>query len=494
MTTKVPRWRRSAVLSLLLAAPIPAQANDVLDLLAGAAALVPSIGAGAVSAAVCTVTGGAYSPFVRGAGLGSGHDAYDDKFYYPKAVPGIGMLIGGYESLIADYVSSAGGPDSRSLYLDDEARVEKNRYARPGAIRPPVAALEKYVYEKIIPKGDSSVPAQLAGGLLMPIPLAIAGQVENVAVGALECGAAGGLQSFRQLKSWMTGSSEPVVGPGRRTMLESVRKFGRDFQAAKWEHGPLFQPTRYALEDEELQDSKYRTLSAVNLKAADGSNVHGWLSASRKPNGLWIVFFHGNAGSLPDRYPQIEAMSAMGFNVLAIDYRGYGASEGYAGEEALYQDGQSALDFVLGLGVHPTDIVLMGGSLGAAVAIDVASKNDLPFAALVIGSPFSNVPEMAEFMGGQKMLVLGFLKDHVRPRFDNVAKIPGIRVPMYFELNEYDPHIPYSLQKRVAEAAAAEKHVRVIDDLPEHTEFTPKIFGDLKRIASTRNVRLSSLP
>ena len=61
-----------------------------------------------------------------------------------------------------------------------------------------------------------------------------------------------------------------------------------------------------------------------------------------------IIVLHANAGNIGHRMPIVKILNvALGFDVLALSYRGYGLSEGVASEKGINLDAQTALDYVL---------------------------------------------------------------------------------------------------------------------------------------------------
>ena len=52
--------------------------------------------------------------------------------------------------------------------------------------------------------------------------------------------------------------------------------------------------------------------------------------SARRPT---MMFFHGNAGNIGFRLPNAQKMFALGYNVLQVEYRGYGDSDTVAPSE-----------------------------------------------------------------------------------------------------------------------------------------------------------------
>ena len=85
-----------------------------------------------------------------------------------------------------------------------------------------------------------------------------------------------------------------------------------------------------------------------------------------------MIFFHGNAGNIGTRLPNIEVMvKVMKCNVLIVAYRGYSNSEGTPSEEGLKLDAEAALEWAQSR-KDINQIFIFGRSLGGAVAIQLA--------------------------------------------------------------------------------------------------------------------------
>ncbi len=111
----------------------------------------------------------------------------------------------------------------------------------------------------------------------------------------------------------------------------------------------------------------------------------------------------------------------MGFAVLAIDYRGFGRSDGELPSEAqAYDDAQAAWQHLRLLEPDPRRRFAYGHSLGGAVAIELATRND-DVAGLIVESTFTSMADMAEKMGYGNFPI-GLV---LTQRFDSLAKVRG---------------------------------------------------------------------
>jgi pimeloyl-ACP methyl ester carboxylesterase len=117
----------------------------------------------------------------------------------------------------------------------------------------------------------------------------------------------------------------------------------------------------------------------VQLRAADGTKIvslFGKGIASREqPASFTLLFFYGNGMCMADCLSVFNQFRNLGFNVITADYEGYGMSGGTASEPGCYAAADAAYDYLLTRkDVDPNRLVATGWSLGAAVAIDLASR------------------------------------------------------------------------------------------------------------------------
>lgn len=131
----------------------------------------------------------------------------------------------------------------------------------------------------------------------------------------------------------------------------------------------------------------------VWITAADESRLHALhLPAKGAPRGV-VLFLHGNAENLSSHVHAVRWLPAQGYGVLALDYRGYGRSEGRARIGSVHEDAQSALDW---LAQHvadpPVPLIVYGQSLGGSIALHLVARAPQRgrIAAVVAESAFSS--------------------------------------------------------------------------------------------------------
>ncbi|MFZ5559960.1 MAG: alpha/beta hydrolase [Pseudomonadota bacterium] len=130
----------------------------------------------------------------------------------------------------------------------------------------------------------------------------------------------------------------------------------------------------------------------VWIDSTDGLRLHGWfLKAQGEPRAT-VVFLHGNAQNLTAHVLYVDWLPAAGYNVLIVDYRGYGRSPGRPSRQGLFEDARAAWFYALSRqDVDPQKMILLGQSLGGATALSLAGREKLPgLRAVVAESAFSS--------------------------------------------------------------------------------------------------------
>src|SRR5208282_4491381 len=84
----------------------------------------------------------------------------------------------------------------------------------------------------------------------------------------------------------------------------------------------------------------------VWITAADGTRLHAWWVPNANAKFTFLAF-HGNASNIANRAPTYEFLRDTPANVLALEYRGYGHSEGKPTEAGLYLDAEAAYQYLV---------------------------------------------------------------------------------------------------------------------------------------------------
>jgi hypothetical protein len=197
-------------------------------------------------------------------------------------------------------------------------------------------------------------------------------------------------------------------------------------------------------------------LDPVRVEAitADGVTLVGWrMGDPSDTSGRWLLMFHGNGGDISNgsRQEHYAALRRLGLHLLTFDYRGYGESAGDPSEAGVYRDADAAYAYLREtLGVPPERVLIFGHSLGAAVAVDLASRVEVR--ALVLEGAFTSVPDV-----GQRTYFFVPVRLMARNRFASDEKIGRVTVPKLFLHATHDEVIPYDLGERLFALAPGPK-------------------------------------
>lgn len=247
------------------------------------------------------------------------------------------------------------------------------------------------------------------------------------------------------------------------------------FLPAKYPQGMWDVQNIHANKDQivpKIEDCEFYTI--------DGVKLHGWFCTPHKngapvPADRVLLYFHGNAGNITNRYDKITYLMELPVKVFIIDYRGYGKSEGKPSEKGLYRDARAAWDYlVTQRDIRPNRIVIFGKSLGGAPAIDLAAR--VSPAGLVVQSTFTSIPDMAAAV----MYVPRFL---VSNKMDSINKIGFVSCPKLVIHSPADEVVPFEMGKRLFEAAREPKQFLEVPDCPHNETYVRagKVYWDTMR-------------
>jgi fermentation-respiration switch protein FrsA (DUF1100 family) len=175
-------------------------------------------------------------------------------------------------------------------------------------------------------------------------------------------------------------------------------------------------------------------------------------------NTFWVLQLHGNADSAfsPWQVRHCEALRRSGFNVLEIDYRGFGSTPGRPSEAGMYEDSEAAYQELLRRGVPPNRIIVLGHSLGSGPAVLLATRHKA--AALVLFGAFTSVPDAAAERYPYLPVRLA-----VAVQFNSLARIGDVHMPVVIAHTRGDTLIPYSHALKLFAAANEPKRLITFD-------------------------------
>lgn len=170
-------------------------------------------------------------------------------------------------------------------------------------------------------------------------------------------------------------------------------------------------------------------ISVIKIESENGEKISANYFKNEEAK-FTILFSHGNAEDLGTAEDFLIELNKAGFAVFAYDYRGYGTSDGFPSEENSYKDIESAYEYLIQeLKTPANKIIIHGRSLGGAVSIDLASKNEC--GGLIVESSFVSAFRV---MTGYKILPFD--------KFESIKKIKNVKCPVLFTHGKNDSLIP----------------------------------------------------
>jgi fermentation-respiration switch protein FrsA (DUF1100 family) len=176
-----------------------------------------------------------------------------------------------------------------------------------------------------------------------------------------------------------------------------------------------------------------------------------------------LVFFYGNGMCLAYSKSELDRFRRLGLNVLIPDYLGYGMSGGKPSEIGCRETAEACCRHLQSRGFGRGRIFAGGWSLGGAVAIDLASREEL--AGVFAFSTFTSVKDMSRLMLPFPLPAVLF-----RHKFDSLSKVPGLRRPMLLGHGRADSIVPFAMFERLAAAARAPL-AKLVVDRADHNDF-----------------------
>lgn len=163
-----------------------------------------------------------------------------------------------------------------------------------------------------------------------------------------------------------------------------------------------------------------------------------------------VLFFHGSGGNVSKYIFMTKPLVEAGYQVIMVDFRGYGKSTGIPNHLNIADDGQKFLDYSLALKeVKNKPVILYGASMGSQVAAHLAKNNQQKINALVLDGCISSFNDVAIKFAPQFET---YLKTVPFP-YSAKEDIKTVTIPKLFIHSEGDKMIPIEEGKSVYDNA-----------------------------------------
>jgi fermentation-respiration switch protein FrsA (DUF1100 family) len=212
----------------------------------------------------------------------------------------------------------------------------------------------------------------------------------------------------------------------------------------------------------------------VWFQSADGTQLNGWFVPREKAKRA-ILYCHGNGEHIAFNADLVAHLSrALDAAVFIFDYRGYGRSEGWPSETGCIADGRAAQRWLAHrVGIRPSDVVIMGRSLGGGVAVALAAEQGAK--ALILESTFPSMPDVAAET--YPWLPVRWAMDN---RYDSLAQIQNYRGPLFQSHGTADEIVSLPLGRRLHEASPSDnKQWLEFTDCGHNSPCPPSYYANL---------------
>ncbi|MEB0048314.1 MULTISPECIES: alpha/beta hydrolase [unclassified Pseudomonas] len=219
------------------------------------------------------------------------------------------------------------------------------------------------------------------------------------------------------------------------------------------------------------QDVEEFDIKPAGFKA--GQTLHAWWWPATRVDAPSILYLHGVRWNLTGQAFRIEQLRAMGYSVLAIDYRGFGQSKGELPSEAsVYEDARAAWERFTVMQPNANKRLIYGHSLGGAVAIDLAADlatqakkehTAIPVRGLIIESTFTSLADAVAAVADDNLPVNGLpVRWLLSQKFDSIDKIIDIDMPLLVVHGLADTFMPARFSEQLFNAASEPKRLLLV--------------------------------
>ena len=204
---------------------------------------------------------------------------------------------------------------------------------------------------------------------------------------------------------------------------------------------------------------RYEEVRIPSGNGMERGELHGWWIPAEQTNAATLLYLHGNFRNIGHNVEHALRLHNLGYNLLLVDYRGYGLSTGGKPSEAkVYEDAEAIWNYLLKVrGALPQRTFIYGHSLGGAVAIDLAVHHP-EAAGLIVESTFTSMTAMGK--RDYPYLPISLL---LNQRFDGLDKISRLKIPVLFIHGTWDEKIPYQMSEQLFDKSPQPKYLKLIE-------------------------------
>lgn len=223
----------------------------------------------------------------------------------------------------------------------------------------------------------------------------------------------------------------------------------------------VFEPMRAIQSTPERLGIKYEAIHIPSGSGKERGDLDAWWIPADVADRPTIFYLHGNDRNISHGHNVIAAgrLHSLGYNLLMVDYRGFGKSGGGKPSEAkVYEDAEAGWQYLIKTrGVRPQQAFIYGHSLGGAIGIDLAVRHP-EAAGLITESTFTSLRAMGELE--YPYLPVNLL---LNQRFESLQKISSLKIPVLLIHGTWDDKVPVRMSKQLYDAAPQPKSLILIE-------------------------------
>ncbi len=227
-----------------------------------------------------------------------------------------------------------------------------------------------------------------------------------------------------------------------------------DTQQRKW----IFQASVLTTPDEGARIDGIEDVWITLPESPAKPKLHGLWLAGPTPDAPVMLYLHGARRNVDSSVWRIRHMRALGFAVLAIDYRGFGRSpDELPSEDTVNEDARAGWAWIAAK--QPgRDRYIFGHSLGGAIAVRLATEVE-DAKGLIVEGTFTSIPAVFQSMKWGWLPITPLITQ----RFDSAERIAKVKVPVLVVHGDADGLIPPALGRALYEKAATPKRFVLVE-------------------------------
>ncbi|HUH66736.1 MAG TPA: alpha/beta fold hydrolase [Syntrophales bacterium] len=181
----------------------------------------------------------------------------------------------------------------------------------------------------------------------------------------------------------------------------------------------------------------------VNLNV-EGAVINALHFKADAPKGV-IIYFHGNAGNLRGWGEVALDFTRLNYDILIMDYRGYGKSTGKIESEAMLHSDAAVAYGHLRVSYPEDQIVIYGRSIGTGIAVHLARENKPRM--VILESPMFNMQDLAKYH--YPLIPAKLISSLLKYPMQTNLWIGDLRCPVYLFHGKADDIVPHNSSERL---------------------------------------------